>query len=115
MNKATALAIVLEINPNSTPLLVEDLLEKSKGLDIDSKVVYRPYYVAARTLYLNPPNANLKKAESVEWFDWKNRIDGLVATQASMDCGLTIPCGHSIAEFNIDELIPLVAFSTNGN
>lgn len=115
MNKTTAQTIVLEVNPNATPAVVENLLEASKGVNPDtSLVVYRPYYVAARTLYLNPPNANLKKADSVEWFDWTNRINGFLSTQASLDCGLEIPCGHSVGEFSLDDVIPLVAFSTFG-
>lgn len=114
MNKATALTIVSEINPSSTPTVVENLLEASKATDVDGRVVYRPYYVAARTMYLNPPNANLKKADSVEWFDWKNRIEGYIATQASLDCDLEIPCGHSTAEFTQDSITPLTAFSSYG-
>ena len=110
MNKATATAIVKASNPDAQDVIIDDLLESSKGLDSDSRPAYRPYIVAARTLALNPPNANLQKADDLTWFDWKARIDYLLATQASLDCQITdIPCGQLTTEFYIDLSFPVSA------
>lgn len=94
MDKTTATAIVISINPDASAIIIDNLLESSYGLDSNLVPAYRPYYVGARTLSLNPPNSNLKKAETLEWFEWENRVKELMATQASLDQVLTdIPPG----------------------
>lgn len=107
MKKETATEIVKGINPDALEVIINDLLEKSRASD------YRPYWVAAKTLFLNPPNANLKEADDVTWFHWKDRIEGLIETQASLDQGLTdIPGGTEA--INPLESLPVSAISSVG-
>lgn len=107
MKKETATQIVKSVNPDASEVIIGDLLDKSKGSD------YRPYWVAAKTLYLNPPNANLQKADDVTWFHWKDRISGLIETQASLDQLLEgIPEGTEAV--NPLEFLPVSAISSAG-
>lgn len=84
MNKASAVEIVKSINSSASDVIINDLLEDSKGTK-NNIAAYRPYIVGAKTLSLNPPNSDLKKASDVEWFDWQRRIRELMATQLMAD------------------------------
>lgn len=96
MNKTTALEIVLSINGDANTALVNELLEESKAKTQSGVTAYRPYIVGARSLSLNPPNQNLKKADTLEWFDWTLRYDHAVSLQAMADTALVdIPPGWS--------------------
>lgn len=94
MNKVTAVEIVASINPDANATLVNELLEESKAKTRAGAVAYRPYIVGARTLALNPPNQNLKKADTLEWFDWTIRVDNAMSLQSMLDTALVdIPDG----------------------
>jgi hypothetical protein len=109
MNKTSAIQIVQSVNPSANELIINDLLEDSKGIK-SGVPAYRPYIVAAKTLSLNPPNADLKKAEDVEWFDWQRRIKELISTQLMADVTIDeIPIGW-LADNG--EIIPLAAISS---
>lgn len=110
MNKATAISIVKSINPSADDVIINDLLEDSKGTKAGI-AAYRPYIVAARTMSLNPPNSDLKKADDVEWFDWQRRIKEMLETQAMLDMGIEeIPIGW-VADSGA--ILPLAAMISN--
>lgn len=88
MDKATALLIVKEINPSVTDTVLDSLIESSKGVAA-LLTAYRPYVVAAYSLYTNPPNSNLKKGDVAEWFDWRPRAYALLSLQEALDGGIT--------------------------
>lgn len=105
MNKLTAVEIVQSINPDANATLVNEMLEESKARTASGAVAYRPYIVGARTLSLNPPNANLKKAGELEWFDWTLRVDHATNLQAMADTALTdIPEGWLAQSFTLSAL-----------
>lgn len=89
MDKPTAVSIVLEINPDSQPLTVDALLEASQGVK-NSLPHYRPFIVAAFTLSANPPNSNMAEGgnNAIKFFNWKERITGLLSQQAALDSGI---------------------------
>jgi cellulase/cellobiase CelA1 len=94
MLKPDAFLIVQSVNPDANPTVINDLLEASKAKTQSGTVTYRPYIVAAHTLSLNPPNSNLKKADTLEWFDWQSRVNQALALQAQIDASLIdIPSG----------------------
>lgn len=94
MLKPDAILIVQSVNPDANSTIINDLLESSKAKTSTGAVAYRPYIVAAHTLNLNPPNSNLKKADTLEWFDWQSRVNQALALQAQMDASLIdIPNG----------------------
>lgn len=110
MNKVTATTIVKSVNPSADDTIINDLLEDSKGTKA-GVAAYRPYIVAARTLSLNPPNADLKKADTAEWFDWQRRIKDLLETQALSDGTIEgIPVSWMV---NTGDTIPLAAISSS--
>lgn len=110
MNKTTATAIVKSINPDASDVLVSEMLDSSKG-KINGVDAFRPYIVGARSLALNPPNSNLKKAETLEWFDWKGRVDLALAQQMTEDATITdIPEGWLTLSL---ELLPMTALVSN--
>ena len=109
MNKLTATTIVKSVNPSADDTIINDLLEDSKGTKA-GVAAYRPYIVAARTLALNPPNADLKKADTAEWFDWQRRIKDLLETQSLSDGTIeNIPVTWVV---NTGDVIPLAAFTS---
>ena len=100
MDKQTAESIVLEINADSQPLTVNALLESSKGLR-NAVDHYRPFIVAAFTLSANPPKSNMSEGgnSAIKFFNWKERIEGLLSQQSALDSGLddgSIPKGWDV-------------------
>jgi len=94
MNQTQAIGIVRSINPDADEFLITQLLEESRAKTSSGAIAYRPYIVGARTLYLNPPNSNLKKADTLEWFDWTSRADYAMSMQSQLDSAFTgIPLG----------------------
>jgi hypothetical protein len=88
VDKLAATTIVKEINPDITDAVLSDLLESSKGI-LALQAAYRPYVVAAYSLFTNPPNGNLKRGDVAEWFDWRPRAYALLSLQESLDSGIT--------------------------
>ncbi len=106
MNKTTAIEIVKSINPDINDTLMSEMLESSKGVKAGLPA-YRPYIVGARSLAMNPPQGDLKKGDTAEWFDWERRIKSILESQL-MDDGLIeeIPIGWIVDTLTV---IPLSA------
>lgn len=104
MKKPDALIIVNSIFPSADTQLVNLFLEQSKGTK-NGQFAYRPYAVAARLLSATPPNENIKRVETLEFFDSRqDRINELIEMQAMEDSQIeNIPYGW----LAIDKITPL--------
>lgn len=109
MNKNTATAIVKSINPSIDDTLMSEMLESSKGIK-SGQPAYRPYIVGARSLAMNPPQGDLKKGDTAEWFDWERRINQIMESQFADDQTITdIPSGWLTTTININPLSAMIS------
>lgn len=92
---ATRLAGLLGVVKTQLDIaLIQDLSDTAATSEDGSKLVYRPWYVAALHLATSD-EVNLLKVETLQ-FNPKNKIDFLLKTQARIDA-FTISQGFSIA------------------
>lgn len=77
---------------------ISTLLDASAGKNDASETVYRPYAVAAFLWITSKNTQRLHEARGAVFDDPQSTIDGLLASQAPFDLGLTISEGWSVPE-----------------